>query len=45
MEYEGVFLGTLRESTIGTLDIKEPKHKLHFRTKFGKVSKKPDDYF
>lgn len=40
-----MFLGTLRESTIGKLVVKEEKHKLYFKSKFGDVSKKSDDYF
>ncbi len=45
VQYEGVFLGTLRESTIGTIQITDKKNKLHFKAKLGEAPKRTADYF
>ena len=45
MQYEGVFLGTLRESTIGTIEIADKENKLHFKAKLGEAPKRTADYF
>lgn len=44
--YEGVFIGTLREATIGTFSIKDINHGFSFKTKIGHdLEKRPKDYF
>lgn len=45
MQYEGVFLGTLRESTIGTISITDVKNQIRFKAKLGDVAKRSADYF
>jgi len=45
VEFEGVFMGTLRESTIGKLEMKEERLGLSLKLPFGSVKKRPADYF
>jgi hypothetical protein len=45
VQYEGVFLGTLRESTIGTLTVSLEKSELRFEAKFGNIENKQPDFF
>lgn len=46
VSYEGVFMGTLRESTIGTLTLKDIQHGFSFKTKIGHdLQNRSKDYF
>jgi hypothetical protein len=45
VQYEGVFFGTLRESTVGTIEISDQQNQIHFKSKLGQVEKRSADYF
>lgn len=43
--YAGVFMGSLRSEAIGSLTLKDEKNGIECEIKYGKMKKKPSDYF
>lgn len=43
--YSGVFIGSLRSEAVDTITFEDKKYELKAEITFGKVKKKPTDYF
>lgn len=43
--YSGAFLGTLRSEAVDGITFKDAKNNIEATVKFGKVKKRPSDYF
>jgi hypothetical protein len=43
--YSGAFLGTLRSEAVDGISFKDAKNSVEATVKFGKIKKKPTDYF